>query len=170
MGVTIRYRGQLKPKEAVRNVYIMAKLTAQEKKWPITDFYAGEGTLKFEHQFDRKDYHGPIQSFTIQPHEHCEPVCFRFTSDGYFEESCKTQFAPPEVHMGIVAVLDSIKSRLSLLIVEDDGHFWETRKQENLEKNILACFEGMIAEKEKDPDLYGPVKDEDGRITDLVKD
>lgn len=169
MGITIRYRGQLKPKEAVRNVYIMAKLAAQEKKWAITDFYAGEGTLNFEKQWDRKEYHGPIQSFTIQPHEHCEPVCFRFTADGYFEERCKTQFAPLEVHIGIVAILDAIKSRLSQLIVEDEGHFWETRKKENLEKNIVRCFEEIIAEKERDPELYGPVKDEEGRITDLVK-
>jgi hypothetical protein len=170
MGITIHYRGQLKPKEAVRNVYIMAKLAAQERSWTITDFFAGEGALKFAKHPGRKDYQGPIQSFTILPHEHCEPVCFRFTADGYFEERCKTQFAPLEVHEGVVAVLDAIKSRLSLLVVEDEGHFWETRKRENLERNVVRCFQEMIAEKERDPDLYGPVKDEEGRITDLVKD
>jgi hypothetical protein len=169
MGITIHYRGQLKPKEAARNVYIMAKLAAQEKRWTITDFYAGEGTLSFTGHPGRKDYHGPIHSFTILPHEHCEPVCFRFTEDGYFEERCKTQFAPLEVHLGVIDVLDSIKSRLSQLIVEDEGHFWETRKRENLEKNVMRCFEEILAEKERDPELYGPVKDEDGRITDLVK-
>lgn len=170
MGITIHYRGRIKPKEAARNIYIMAKLACQENKWEISPLSEGEGTIQFEKYALLKEYHGPIHSFVIQPHEHCEPVTFQITKDGFFEDRCKTQFAPVEIHIAIVHLLDGLKGRFSELIVEDEGHFWEIRKRDKLEHNIMKCYEEILKSKEEDPAYYGPVKDEDGRITDLVKE
>src|SRR5688500_12379883 len=100
MGITIHYRGRLKPKETVRNAYISAKLVAQEKGWAISDFMSMQATLDFPKNPLQPQYQGPVVFFTLTAHEHCEPVHFHFTEDGYFEERCKTQFAPLEVHMG----------------------------------------------------------------------
>lgn len=169
MGVTIHYRGRLKPKESPRNLYILAKLFCDGKKWPISQFIEGEETLQFRKHPSQKEYRGAVTSFIIKPHEHCEPVAFHITRDGYFEDRCKTQFAPLEVHLGVVELLESLRKRLGELVVEDEGHYWETRSRERLEKQIMACYEEILRMKEEDPAYYGPVKEPDGRITDLSK-
>lgn len=169
MGVTIHYRGRLKPKETPRNLYILAKLLCDGKKWPISQFIEGEDTLTFRKHPAQREYRGMVHSFIIKPHEHCEPLAFHITRDGYFEDRCKTQFAPPEVHLGVVDLLDNIKRRLGELVVEDEGHYWETRSQERLEKQVMACYEEILRTKEEDPAYYGPVKEPDGRITDLAR-
>lgn len=151
MGVTLHYRGRLKPKEPPRSLLIAVSLFCEGKKWKVTE---------------RK---GPTLSFVVEPHEHCEPVDFVLDTDGGFANGCKTQFAPLEVHMGIVELFESIRGRLAELVVRDEGHYWETRSKERLELQVTECFEEMIKAKDQDPSLYGPVKDEDGRITDLVR-
>lgn len=170
MGVTIHYRGRLRPKEAPRNLYILAKLESDSRKWAISPFTEGEDRLAFRRNPLVKEYHGFVSSFTIKPHENCEPLRFAFTKDGYFEERCKTQFAPLEVHLGVVAILDALKPRLSDLIVEDEGHYWELRDRDRLEERIFDCFEEILKTKNEDPSYYGPVKEADGRITDLVRE
>lgn len=170
MGVTIHYRGRLKPKETARNLYIMTKLVCDGKKWTISPFMEGEDTLRFRQNPLQKEYSGLVSSFIVQAHENCEPIAFHITRDGYFEDRCKTQFAPLEVHKGVVGLLDSLKGRLAELVVQDEGHYWETRSQDKLEHQITVCFEEIVKTKQEDPDYYGPVKEADGRITDLVRD
>lgn len=169
MGVTLHYRGRLSPKEKPRNFYILAKIVAQEKGWTISDFEEGQGSLDFRKMPGKGAYRGPVQSFVIKAHENCEPIHFRIAEGGRFEERCKTQFAPVEVHIGLVDLLDRLKIRLAELTVEDEGHYWELRDKDRLEANLYRCFEEIVRMKEEDPSYYGPVKEEDGRITDLVK-
>lgn len=169
MGVTIHYRGRLKPRESARNIYILAKIGSDKRKWAITPLSEGEDSLVFRKNPLRKEYSGFVSSFVITPHENCEPLIFSITRDGYFEERCKTQFAPLEVHVGVVELLESLQPRLAELVVEDEGHYWETRDTAKLEHNVLKCYEEIIKAKEEDPAYYGPVKESDGRITDLVK-
>ena len=62
-------RGGLEPVADPQDIAVVGggmagMLAAQEKKWTITDFYAGEGTLAFAKHPGRKDYHGPVQSCT----------------------------------------------------------------------------------------------------------
>lgn len=152
MGVTLHYRGRLKPKETPRSLLIAASLFCEGKKWKVSEVK------------------GPTVSFVVEPHEHCEPLGFALDKDGNFADRCKTQFAPLEVHMGIVDLFESIRGRLAELIVQDEGHYWETRSRERLELQVAECFEQMIQAKDQDPALYGPVKDDDGRITDLARE
>ena len=46
----------------------------------------------------------------------------------------------------------------------------DRRVRERLEHAMTDCFEQMVRKKDEDPAYYGPVKDDDGRITDLVKE
>lgn len=170
MGVTLHYRGRLKPKESARNLYILAKLEADSRKWKISPFTEGEGKLEFRRNPAVKLYEGPMSSFTITPHDNCEPFHLALTREGYFEDRCKTQFAPLEVHVGLVEILDALKTRLADLIVEDEGQYFEGRSKERLEQKVFECFEEILKTKEEDPSYYGPVKDDQGRITDLVKE
>jgi len=74
-----------------------------------------------------------------------------------------------EVHKGVISLFDQLKIKLSELIIQDEGGYWETRNEDHLLEQITNCYLAIQKEKEEDPDAYGPVKTEDGRITDLVK-
>lgn len=154
MGVTIHFQGKMNPKIRVKEFYILSSLICKEFDWEITDLA-------------ETDQKGHI--FIITPHENCELLIFRITPEGFFSDHCKTQFAPPEIHKGIVSLFDQVKIKFSELIIKDEGGYWETRDEDHLLEQITNCYLAIQAEKEKDPEAYGPVKTEDGRITDLVQ-
>lgn len=154
MGITIHFQRKINPKIRVKEFFILAKLIASENKWECTEM---------------KETPQKGQIFEITAHENCEPLIFRITPEGYFSDHCKTQFAPPEVHKGIVSLFDQVKIKLSELIVKDEGGFWESRDEKILNQAVMDCYEAMEKEKEADSDYYGPIKTEEGRIIDLVK-
>ncbi|HKP94856.1 MAG TPA: hypothetical protein VJ385_03765 [Fibrobacteria bacterium] len=170
MGITIHYHGRVNPKLKVKEFYIYAALICKEKKWAVTDLVETEGAQLLDHPEEAIPYNGKLSTFTIRPHEHCEPLLFQITQEGYFKNWCKSQFAPLEVHMGIVDMFDQVKIKLSELVIQDEGGYWESRNAEALEERIVKCFMEIQNSKEEDPDYYGPVKSEDGRITDLMKE
>jgi hypothetical protein len=170
MGITIHFQGRVSPKVKTREVWIYASLIAKEKNWDCTELSESEGTFTLSQLDDEPiAYTGKLSSFTIEPHEHCEPLIFQITQDGYFHNWCKTQFAPLEIHMGIVAFFHDMKKKFSELIIQDEGGYWESGDAEALEQRIIKCFLEMQKTKDEDPEYYGPTKSEDGRITDLVK-
>jgi hypothetical protein len=169
MGITLHYRGRLSAKEKPRVVYHLAKVFCDARKWPISDLVEQEDVLEFRRTPGMKEYRGPVSTFVVQPHENCEPFRLAFTREGRFEDHCKTQFAPLEVHQGLVGLLEDLKGRMAEMVVEDEGHYWESRDADRLEANIIRCFEEILKAKEEDPSYYGPVKEDDGRITDLVR-
>ena len=169
MGITIHYRGRLGPKVRAKELYILASLIAKEKKWSITGLAETDGAALLDHPDGEIPYEGKLSTFAIHPHEHCEPLTFQVTADGYFKNWCKTQFAPLEVHMGIVDLFQQLKIKFGELVIQDEGGYWETRDAQGLEDRIVKCFLEMQKSKDEDPGYYGPTKSEDGRITDLVK-
>jgi hypothetical protein len=72
--------------------------------------------------------------------------------------------------MGVVDLFEQCRKKLSELVIQDEGGYWESRNAEALEDRITKCFLEMKKSMDEDPSYYGPVKSEDGRITDLVKD
>lgn len=169
MGITIHYRGRVNPKLKIREFYIYSKLICDEKKWAISGMFETEGLAKLVQMDGEIPYEGKLASFTIETHENCEPVQFQITSEGYFNNWCKTQFAPIEVHIGLVDYFAQVKIKLSELVIQDEGGFWESRDKEALEDRIVACYLEMQKSKDDDSGYYGPVKSDNGRITDLVK-
>ncbi len=170
MGITIHYRGRVSPKVKTKEFHIYAGLICKEKKWKITDLSETEGDAVLDHPDGEIPYQGKLSTFVITPHEHCDPVTFQITGDGYFKNWCKTQFAPLEVHVGLVDLFRQVKIKLSELVIQDEGGFWESNNAEALEERIIKCFMEIQKSKEDDPEYYGPVKSENGRITDLMKE
>ena len=153
MGVTIRYQGRLSPKAKAKELYILAKIHCEKLKWGMTPF----------------ETQGDAIFFALHPHDHCELVSFKVGTDGRFRDSCKTQFAPVEVHMGVVGLFDALRSRLAELVIEDEGDYWETRDRARLQGRIDDCYQAIGKTMQEDPAYYGPVRGEDGRITDLLR-
>jgi len=155
MGVTIHFRGKLNPKIRVREFYILTSLICKEYGWDITEI---------------KETAQKGNGFKITPHENCEPLFFNLNPEGLFSDRCKTQFAPMDIHKKIVSLFDQVKIKLSELIIQDEGGYWETRKDEHLQKQIENCFIFMQKEKDENPDFYGPIKTDDERIVDLTRE
>lgn len=170
MGITIHYRGRVNPQLPVKQFYIYAGLICKEKHWSVTDLIETDGAAVLNDAEEDIPYTGKLNTFCITLHEHCEPMLFQITSDGYFKNWCKTQFAPLEYHMGIVDFFSQVKIKLSELVIQDEGGYWESRDAEALEERVIKCFLEMQKSKDEDPSYYGPVKSENGRITDLMKE
>ncbi|MDQ3001922.1 MAG: hypothetical protein M3Y08_11765 [Fibrobacterota bacterium] len=169
MGITIHYRGRVHPKTPVKQFYILTQLICNEKKWTTTGMAETDGPAILVHLDEEIPYNGKLTTFSVKTHENCEPLLFQITHEGYFRNWCKTQFAPIEIHKGIVDLFEQVKIKLVELVIEDDGGFWETRDSEVLEERILNCYLAIQKAKEEDPEYYGPIKGEDGRIVDLLK-
>jgi hypothetical protein len=169
MGITIHYRGRVNPKIRMKEFYILTSLICKEKGWAITGMDETDGPAMLVQKDGEIPYTGKLVSFTIETHENCEPLQFQITSEGYFNNWCKTQFAPPEVHIGIVDLFAQVKIKLSELVIQDEGGFWESRDRDALEDRMIKCYLEIQKSKEEDPDYYGPVKSENGRITDLMR-
>ena len=170
MGITIHYRGRVSPKLKSKDLYIYASLICKEKKWTISVLSETDGEGVLDHPDGEIPYQGKLSTFVIRPHEHCEPVTFQITQDGYFKNWCKTQFAPLDVHIGLLDLFRQVKIKLSELVIQDEGGYWESNSAESLEERIVKCFMEMQKSRDEEPDYYGPVKSENGRITDLMKE
>ncbi len=169
MGITIHYRGRVNPKLRIKEFYIMANLISKEKGWSITEMMESEGPAMLAHPDEDIPYNGKLTMFIIEPHENCEPMTFQITGDGYFKNWVKTQFAPLEIHMGVADFFDQLKIKCSELVIQDESGYWELRDTKSLEDRIVNCYLEIQKTKDEDPEYYGPVKSENGRITDLLK-
>ncbi len=154
MGITIHFRGRVNPKIRTKEFYIYAALISREFGWMISDLESRENNVAY---------------FEIHPHEFCEPMIFNITPEGFFSDHCKTQFAPIDVHKKMISLFEQVKKKLSEFLIQDEGGYWETRDEKHLERQITNCFLAIRDEMDKDPEYYGPVKTEDGRIVDLTK-
>lgn len=169
MGITIHFRGRLGQKVKPKDFYLLAGLVAKEKGWQTSDMYESDGPAMLQHPEEDIPYTGKLTTFIIEPHEHCDPLTFQITAEGYFRNWCKTQFAPFEIHMGIVDLFQQVRIKFGELVIQDQGGYWELRDPKVLEERVIKCYEEMEKAKEEDPDYYGPIKNKNGRIIDLVK-
>ncbi len=151
MGVTIHYRGKIDDTADVSNLADDLEDFANELGWEsqrMDEDWSKPNTAAISVEGDtaRVTGHAPLKGIMLSPHKHCEPFALTFNSDGYLigfvgmtllaegkttpeksVMSTKTQFAPVEVHITIVKLLQYIKKRyISNLEVFDDGDYWET--------------------------------------------
>ena len=154
MGVTIHYRGKLGPKVKIKTLYLLAGMISKEQQWKITDLVETEKQESL---------------FIIYPHVNCEPLIFQINAEGNFSDQCKTQFAPVEIHKGIISLFDQIKNKFSELVIVDEGGYWETRDVVFLLEQIMNCNLAIEQAKQEDSSYHGPAKTDDGRIVDLMR-
>ena len=168
MGVTIHYEGRLRsPSDFEKLIRISTNFATQNG----IDFqHVNEAYKRLLRIRDAKEsnYTGPVKGLILHPGLNCEWLNLEFDKDYYCQDSCKTQFADIEVHIGIIELLKQLEPLFEWIKVVDDGEYYETGSFDRLEEHIEAANDNFIAAKSKNPHLIGPVKGKNGRIIDLL--
>jgi hypothetical protein len=138
MGITIHYKGRIDEAAEVQDMYDALIDIADVMQW--------------KHLFLRNE---PINGLILDLGNKCEPVSFIFdekgglcnplsvavgthdSSAGDNWVSVKTQFAPQDIHVSVIKLLQFIKKRyIPDLEVVDEGQFWETGDRALLDENF----------------------------------
>lgn len=168
MGITIHYRGRINKTEEVEKLAeeiedFSRQLGWKSKRW--NNDWAKPNTSEISRTDGKIQIKGyvPLRGIDLFPHEHCEPFSLTFTSEGWlvnvvgmsliagekttaekFWMSTKTQFAPLEIHITIVKLLEYLKKRyIPNLEVHDDGDYWETGDIDELKRRRDSVSRAM---------------------------
>ena len=168
MGVTIYYRGTIDDKTMVGNLAdemedFALSLGWETQRW--NEDWTKPNTARFSpgKRAMRILGHAPLQGITLYPHEQSESLWLTFDPNGalmdivtmatvaekerkveVFWTSTKTQFAPIEIHITIVKLLQYVKRRyISNLEVNDDGGYWESGDAYELQRRIDSINHSM---------------------------
>lgn len=170
MGITIHFEGKLKNRQLLPVVLQLARRFANDHSWPFTEIPEKVRTLMRVWNETDWDYTGSTSGIEIYPHEACDPFRLEFDGDCYIQEYVKTQFAPIQIHIDLIDLLERLRSTFLSLEVVDESDFWEIRNVTSLEAHFSRFFEVMNEEKKKNPRLSGPSRLNNGRIADLLED
>lgn len=168
MGITINFEGRLVGAAEYDRLVDTVTRYAAPRGWPVTEIPRLERKLlRVDAEGEDADYSGPSFGLEVLPSPECDPLRFEFDETLYVQEFCKTQFAGAPVHVEIVELLSDLRPLFIDLIVDDEGHYWDTRDPERLERLLVgvdAILKDMLG---KDPHARGPIRRSDGRIVDL---
>ena len=112
------------------------------------------------------DYQGITRGIKIQPDVNSDPLWLEFDIDYYIQEYCKTQFVDIDVHVKIIELLKKIEPYFQVLIVDDEGEYWNTGDIQLLQNNLDNCFRAIEVAKSENPNLSGPYRIKGERIVD----
>ena len=169
MGITVHFEGRLKDEVAYERAITTAIRFASVRDWPAESFRIELARLSRVKDEQDWDYEGPTRGISLRPHSSCEPIRLEFDRELYIQEYTKTQFAPPEVHRELVALLVALGPYFVELVVFDEGEYYETRDEEVLLQHRNRCFELLDEHLRDDKFLKGPVRLPSGRIADLIR-
>ncbi|QDU96062.1 DUF1444 family protein [Lignipirellula cremea] len=185
MGVTLFFAGQLRDQEAVKQVIAAARAYAAHMDWAAESLDTPSGVLRrlagphepldvqttsirsAQQRFENL-YQGPVSGVAIYPHPDCEPIRLEFDADGYIQQGVKTQFAGPECHIELVALLQEIAPYFERFSVSDEGGYWESLDPEVLRSQFELAQSALTVLAEQDPHGRFHVADEEGRLVDFV--
>ena len=89
-----------------------------------------------------------------------------FDGEFYIQEYIKTQFAPLEVHISVVELLQCLQPHFIDLQVVDEGEYFETRDKATLESHLNNC-NAVLKDYLAKGGYEGPVLLPSGRILDV---
>lgn len=169
MGVTIHFEGTAKSISDRDKIISLAKDFAVKNNMPYMAI--DEKDTKLSRTIDEKDadYQGAAYGVSIQPHHNCEEFRLEFGTDLFMQSYCKTQFAPIEIHISLIALLKSIQPFFTSIVVFDEGEYWETNNKETLQGHIDWIDTEIERLKAEDKTLEGPVRLSNGRIADYIQ-
>jgi hypothetical protein len=170
MGVTVHFEGQLRDQAAYEALLNAAIAFAASRNWQALPFELPVAKLNRVRDEQDWDYEGPTKGIELRAHPSSEPIRLEFDDSLYIQEYTKTQFAPPNVHKELIALLDELASHFVSLTVVDEGEYFESRDEPLLLKHRDRCFEVLDEHLANDKSLRGPVRLPSGRIADLVRD
>jgi hypothetical protein len=163
MGVTIHYEGRLiLEKRASFQEWLAAQCEALH--WDLVVSTQRMLPSGFIRRHFKPAEERPV--LTVTPHSDCEPLIFDFDYDWKVASWVKTSFAPTNIHVEIIGLLNGLSDFFVGFEIFDEGEYAETNDLELLEKNRTAFFkmlEAMIAKGAE-----GPIKLDDGRIIDCI--
>ena len=116
------------------------------------------------------DYEGPVKGIKIQPSENTDPLWLEFDENYCIQDFCKTQFADIEIHIKLIDFFKRLDEHFATFTIIDEGEYLETGDIEHLQKMFDDCFDAMDEALKENNKLIGPLRMEDGRIIDLMKE
>ena len=168
MGITLHFRGRLKNLKGINrlkeDLIDIARIMHWE--WDSLDedqakVYAAKSDTAVKFSSGISD-HFSLKGILLQLHSNCEPLVLFFDKDGWLQTpfslvlvneemppeapyiSIKTQFAPPDIHITIVKLLEFIRNRyIPDLEVIDEGGYWESRDKTRLIEKFTLLNEKM---------------------------
>lgn len=168
MGITIHFEGQLKDRASFDAVLALTKHFCNERSWPCEPIDESHVTLNRVRDEKNWDYEGPTKGLVVQPHENSEPFRLEFDKGLYVQEYTKTQFAPIEIHVALINLLQLMQPHFARLEIVDEGEFFETRDLDTLTNHRNRCFELLDEYLVQEDKYYGPIRLESKRIVDVM--
>ncbi len=155
MGITIHYNGKLNSTNLIEPFISEIEDIAKDMNWKYNIL---ENDLH-EPNTSRLDGgeitgHIPLKGISLSIHKDAESLSFYFDKDGNIRnlvsmaflskdelsessDFVKTQFAPIQIHITIIKILNYIKSKyINNLEVIDDGDYWIAQDEELLKKKF----------------------------------
>lgn len=176
MGIVIHYRGRLADPASRGALLARAAASAEGLGWrvePVDEPHAAYSrSVPAEDPDDDEEteHVGPLVGFRAWPHEGCDPFHLVFDADGVVQDYCKTQFAPLEVHLDVVAWMRSLQPDLVWEDVADEGEAWPDGDRAALERE-RADYALMLADHQANyPSTRIGVRMPDGRYVDAWAD
>jgi hypothetical protein len=155
MGLTIHYKGKLNHPELISQVIEELKDISLDMDWrfhildedldkPNTSYIEENGVIRG---------YLPFKGIIITMHQKSEALILLFDKNGILRHiipapedyapveepyiSVKTQFAPIEVHIGIIKLLKYLKEKyIHNLTVYDEGDYWDTEDKKLLRQKL----------------------------------
>lgn len=168
MGITIHFKGRLNNLASVETLVDDLKDISRTMNWEyylMDEAWEKPCTAKLELQENRAEIigHLPLKGISINLHPHCERLPILFDARGNLRTmigmiminegelapdrayvSIKKQFAPPDIHISIIKLLQFLKKRyIPNLEVLDEGEYWETGDRERLFRQIRLIEEKL---------------------------
>ncbi len=160
MGISIHYKGKLNNPDLLNAFCDEIKDIAKDMNWNFNTFNNDLNNPNSSY-VDRNGHikgHIPIKGLNVTIHPKAESLSFLFDKNGNLrnllmmtykngKESeisnifVKTQFAPIEIHITIIKLLEYIKKKyISNLKVIDEGSYWDTRNKNILEEKLSFLY------------------------------
>ncbi len=168
MGITLHFRGKLKNKEDINSLKDDLIDIAEIMEWEwdsLDEDWAKPTTAKLEISELQTEITGhlPLKGIQLKLHPNCESLTLFFDKEGNLNTSfslilmnegklnpedsyisVKTQFAPPDIHISIVKLLEFLKNRyIPDLEVIDEGEYWDSRDKTLLIEKISFLNDKM---------------------------
>lgn len=161
MGITIHFRGKLQNLLDIHSLQdeLIDICKIMEWEWSSLDEDWNKpcsAKLEFDEGRSEITGHLPLKGVAIKLHPDCETLSLYFDPSGNLsspismiminegrvkaDESytfVKTQFAPPDIHISIIKLLQFLKNRyIPNLEVHDEGEYWESGEKDKLMQKI----------------------------------
>lgn len=151
MGVTIHFTGKAKNAVCAKAALESLEAAADARGWV------------FQRSTRKKN------AARVLIHPKCDPVHIEFDSKLRIDDFVKTQFAPLNVHLVVLKLLEDLRPHFSSLTIEDEGGFLESRSRATLKKNRDASTKAIKRFLKDHPGTQGPVFLPSGRWIDVIE-